>query len=94
MATSADIAPGLDAPGLDAAGLDAEVASAPVVAAAAVDDRVAALSVRGLTKRFGDVLASSDLDMDFYRSEVHAVLGENGRQEHAREDAVRLLSPG
>jgi simple sugar transport system ATP-binding protein len=37
-----------------------------------------ALSVRGLTKRFGDLLAADGLDLDFYRGEVHAVLGENG----------------
>src|SRR5262249_34104332 len=36
------------------------------------------LSVRGLTKRFTDVLAADALDLDFYRDEVHAVLGENG----------------
>ena len=36
------------------------------------------LSVRGLTKRFSDVLAADSLDLDFYRGEVHAVLGENG----------------
>jgi simple sugar transport system ATP-binding protein len=37
-----------------------------------------ALSVRGLTKRFGDVLAADGLELDFYPGEVHAVLGENG----------------
>jgi simple sugar transport system ATP-binding protein len=37
-----------------------------------------ALSVRGLTKTFADVRAASGLDLDFYRGEVHAVLGENG----------------
>lgn len=38
----------------------------------------AALSARALSKRFGDVLAADALDLDFYRGEVHAVLGENG----------------
>lgn len=42
------------------------------------DARVPTLSVRDLTKRFGEVLASDNLDMDFYKGEVHAVLGENG----------------
>jgi len=36
------------------------------------------LSVRGLTKRFADVLAADNLSLDFYRGEVHAILGENG----------------
>ena len=36
------------------------------------------LSVRGLTKRFADVVAANSLDLDFYKSEVHAILGENG----------------
>ena len=40
--------------------------------------RIPALSVRGLTKQFAEVLASDKLDMDFYRGEVHAILGENG----------------
>ncbi len=50
----------------------------PTVTAGTPDTRVPALSVRALTKRFADVLASDSLDMDFYRGEVHAVLGENG----------------
>ncbi len=50
----------------------------PTVRADTPDTRVPALSVRALTKRFADVLASDSLDMDFYRGEVHAVLGENG----------------
>jgi simple sugar transport system ATP-binding protein len=36
------------------------------------------LSVRGLTKRFADVVAANALDLDFYKGEVHAILGENG----------------
>jgi simple sugar transport system ATP-binding protein len=38
----------------------------------------ALLSVRGLTCRFGDVLANDAVDFDVAAGEVHAVLGENG----------------
>jgi simple sugar transport system ATP-binding protein len=36
------------------------------------------LSLRGITKRFGAVTALSDVDLDVFPGEVHAVLGENG----------------
>lgn len=36
------------------------------------------LKVRGLTKRFGDVVANHEVDIDIAPGEVHAVLGENG----------------
>ncbi|MDQ1710099.1 MAG: ral nucleoside transport system ATP-binding protein, partial [Frankiaceae bacterium] len=36
------------------------------------------LAVRGLTCRFGDVLANDCVDFDVMAGEVHAVLGENG----------------
>ena len=36
------------------------------------------LALRGITKRFQDVLANDDVDLDIYGGEVHAVLGENG----------------
>jgi simple sugar transport system ATP-binding protein len=36
------------------------------------------LSVRGLTCRFGDVIANNEVDFDVAAGEVHAVLGENG----------------
>jgi len=38
----------------------------------------ALLSVRGLTCRFGDVIANDAVDFDVAPGEVHAVLGENG----------------
>src|SRR5919109_1256721 len=38
----------------------------------------AALSLRGVTKRFPHVLANDNIDLDVYRGEVHAILGENG----------------
>ncbi len=36
------------------------------------------LSLRGITKRFPLVLANDDIDLDIYRGEIHALLGENG----------------
>ena len=36
------------------------------------------LQVRGLTKRFGAVVATDALDLAFERAEVHAIIGPNG----------------
>jgi ABC-type sugar transport system ATPase subunit len=36
------------------------------------------LSIRGLTKSYGDAVVLRDLDLDLHRGEVHALLGENG----------------
>ena len=36
------------------------------------------LELRGITKRFGDLVANNDIDLNIYGGEVHAVLGENG----------------
>ena len=37
-----------------------------------------ALELRGVTKRFGPVVANDGVDLDVRRGEVHALLGENG----------------
>ena len=37
-----------------------------------------ALQMRGITKRFGGVLANKQVDLDVYRGEILAILGENG----------------
>jgi simple sugar transport system ATP-binding protein len=37
-----------------------------------------AVSLSGITKRFGDVIANDDVDMAVERGTVHALLGENG----------------
>ena len=37
-----------------------------------------ALELRGVTKRFGALVANDSVDLDLRRGEVHALLGENG----------------
>jgi len=51
---------------------DLAVAGAPSVGAPP------AVSVRGITKRYGDVVACEDIDLDLRQGEIHGVLGENG----------------
>jgi general nucleoside transport system ATP-binding protein len=40
--------------------------------------RSPAVRLRGITKRFGDLVANDHVDLDVARGEVHALLGENG----------------
>lgn len=41
-------------------------------------DPVPALRLRGITKRFGEVVANDGIDLDVRAGEIHALLGENG----------------
>src|SRR5437867_10048977 len=44
----------------------------------AMSDDPLVLELRGITKRFGAVVANDGVDFDLRRGEVHALLGENG----------------
>ena len=37
-----------------------------------------ALELRGITKRFGSLVAYDEIDLELRRGEIHALLGENG----------------
>jgi ABC-type uncharacterized transport system ATPase subunit len=44
-----------------------------------------ALQATGITKRFPGVLANDHINFDLEKGEIHALLGENGRQIHVDE---------
>ena len=61
------------------------------------------LSVRGLTKRFGSVVASDGVDLDLHEGGTHALIGPNGAGKtsfvaqlagHVRPDAGRIAFDG
>ncbi len=50
----------------------------PTAAPAASTSTLPLVSIRGITKSFPGVVANDHIDSDFYRGEIHALLGENG----------------
>ena len=50
----------------------------PPRAESRVGEPTALLEARNLTKRFGEVIANSDVDLTVLPGEVHALIGENG----------------
>lgn len=43
-----------------------------------MQENIPLLEAREITKRFGDLVANSEVDLPIYPGEIHAVLGENG----------------
>ena len=60
------------------AAVSASAASASAASAATSHSRPARLSVRGLVKRYGGLLATDNMDLELETGLIHAVIGPNG----------------
>src|SRR5689334_5891691 len=49
---------------------------------------IAAVELRGLTKRFGSVLANAGVDLRVERGSIHGIVGENGA---GKSTAMKML---
>ncbi len=61
----------------ESAGPEGPALAPPSGSGGAADDRFV-VRMRGITKRFGPLVANDAVDLDLRRGEVHALLGENG----------------
>ena len=52
-------------------------------------DNAPQMSVRGLTRRFGGLVAVNNVDLDLHQGEVHAVIGTNGA---GKSTLINMLS--
>ena len=43
-----------------------------------METKTAAVSIRNVTKTFGSVIANDKVNLDIYKGEILALLGENG----------------
>lgn len=60
-----------------------------------MDTRIAAVSLRNVTKTFGAVVANEKVNLDIYKGEIRLLLGENRkRKDNTDEYAFRYLFPG
>src|SRR5438477_12978646 len=51
-------------------------------------DKHPAVELRGLTKRFGTVLANADINLRIQRGTIHGIVGENGA---GKSTAMKIL---